>query len=87
MLKIGEFFMIRELFQNGWTKTAIAEATGFDRKTISKYLKSNQLPERKASEQKKESKLEPYKPYILQRVKEGTTNCVVLLEEIQAMGY
>ncbi|MGM2834413.1 terminase gpP N-terminus-related DNA-binding protein, partial [Bacillus cereus group sp. Bce025] len=53
--------MIRELFQKGWTKTAIAEATGFDRKTISKYLKSNQLPERKASEQQKESKLEPYK--------------------------
>ncbi len=79
--------MIRELFQKGWTKTAIAEATGFDRKTISKYLKSNQLPERKASEQQKESKLEPYKSYILQRVKEGTTNCVVLLEEIQTMGY
>ncbi|MEN3152945.1 IS21 family transposase [Priestia aryabhattai] len=87
MLKIGEFFMIRELFQKGWTKTAIAEVTGFDRKTVSKYLKDNQLPKRKGSKQKKESKLGAYKPYILGRLKEGTTNCVVLLEEIQAMGY
>ncbi|GER71906.1 hypothetical protein BpJC7_32090 [Weizmannia acidilactici] len=39
MLKIGEFFMIRELYQKGWTQTAIAKETGFDRKTIRKYLK------------------------------------------------
>ncbi|MGY4110989.1 hypothetical protein ACVIJU_001253 [Aeribacillus sp. SP014] len=25
MLKIGEFFMIRELYQKGWTQTAIAK--------------------------------------------------------------
>ncbi len=53
MLKIGEFFVIRELFQKGWTKTAIAEATGFNPKTVSKYLKDNQLPKRKGSKQKK----------------------------------
>jgi len=29
----------------------------------------------------------PYKNDLLQRIKEGTNNCVVLLEEIQAMGY
>jgi transposase len=41
MLKIGEFFMIRELYQKGWTQTAIAKETGFDRKTIRKYLKGD----------------------------------------------
>jgi transposase len=87
MLKIGEFFMIRELYQKGWTQTAIAKETGFDRKTIRKYLKGDKLPERKVSEKKKASKLDPYKNYLLQRIQEGTTNCVVLLEEIQAMGY
>lgn len=44
MLKIGEFFMIRELHQKGWTKTAIAEETGFNRKTVSKYINNNQVP-------------------------------------------
>jgi transposase len=87
MLKIGEFFMIRELYQKGWTQTAIAKETGFDRKTIRKYLKGNKLPERKVSEKKRKSKLDPYKSYLLQRIQEGTTNCVVLFEEIQAMGY
>ncbi|MCG7315584.1 hypothetical protein MHL30_21135 [Priestia flexa] len=62
--------MIRKLFQKGWTKTATLEATGFNRKTISKYLKNNQLPERKETDHHKESKLETYKPYILQRVKD-----------------
>jgi transposase len=79
--------MIRELYQKGWTQTAIAKETGFDRKTIRKYLKGDKLPERKVSEKKKASKLDPYKNYLLQRIQEGTTNCVVLLEEIQAMGY
>ena len=58
MLKIGEFFMIRELYQKGWTQTAIAKETGFDRKTIRKYLKGDKLPERKGSEKKKTSELD-----------------------------
>lgn len=53
MLKIGEFFMIRELYRQGWTQTAIAKETGVDRKTIHKYLKEDKLPERKASKKKK----------------------------------
>jgi transposase len=56
MLKIGEFFMIRELYQKGWAQTAIAKETGFDRKTIHKYLKEDKLPERKVNKKKKERK-------------------------------
>jgi len=75
--------MIRELYQKGWTQTAIGKETGFDRKTIRKYLKGDKLPERKANGKQKASKLDPYKNYLLQRIQEGTTNCVVLFEEIQ----
>ncbi|OXB91859.1 MULTISPECIES: helix-turn-helix domain-containing protein [Anoxybacillaceae] len=77
--------MIRELYQKGWTQTAIAKETGFDRKTIRKYLKGDKLPERKVSEKKRKSKLDPYKSYLLQRIQGGTTNCVVFLDEIQAL--
>lgn len=86
MLKTGEFFMIRELHQKGWTKTAIAEETGFDRKTVSKYIKEDQVPQ-STMRKVRESKLGAFKPYVLQRIQEGTTNCMVLFEEIQAMGY
>jgi transposase len=58
-----------------------------NRKTIRKYLYADELPERKTNGKKKEKKLDSYKDYLLQRIKEGTTNCVVLMEEIQAMGY
>lgn len=75
------------MYQKGWTQTAIAKETGFNQKTIHKYLNEDKLPERKVNKKKKESKLDPYKNYLLQRIQEGTTNCVVLLEEIQAMGY
>ncbi len=52
MIKIGEFFMIRELYQKGWTITAISEKTGFDPKTIRKYIKQDTLPSKKKVDRK-----------------------------------
>lgn len=83
---LEDIFMIKELKQKGWTLTAIAEETGYDRKTIRKYLNQEKLPQ--ATKRKSSgSKLDPYKSYILARIKEGTINCAVLLEEIQKLGY
>lgn len=82
--------MIKEFYQKGWTITAIAEETGFDRKTIKKYIEQSELPnyqKRKTRHTKRKKLLADYEDYILQRLKEGTTNCVVLLEEIRSMGY
>ncbi|WP_053217944.1 IS21 family transposase [Virgibacillus senegalensis] len=86
MIKIGEFIMIRELFQKGWSITAISKETGFDPKTIRKYIKSEELPRMKKVPSKG-SKLDPFKDYLVKRMKEGTTNCTVLLDEIISMGY
>lgn len=78
--------MIREWKQKGWSVSEIARQTGFDRKTIRKYLNAEASPESKARKSKG-SILDPYKPYLLERIKEGTTNCMVLIEEIRAQGY
>ena len=78
--------MIRELKQKGWTISAIARETGFDRKTVRKHLNADTVPVSKKRTPRK-SKLDPYKAYLLERIKEGTTNCAVLMEEIYAMGY
>ena len=48
MLKMGDFIMIRELYQKGWTLSAISEETGFDRKTIRKYIHSEETPSSKS---------------------------------------
>lgn len=49
--------MIRELKQKGWTISAIARETGFDRKTIRKQLKLETAPQSKRRN-KRESKLD-----------------------------
>ena len=85
-LLLEDFLMIRELKQKGWTISAIAKETGFDRKTIRKYLEAETVPT-SSKKRQKGSILDPYKPYLLERIKEGTTNCVVLIEEIRAQGY
>ena len=38
MLTMEEFLMIRDLYKHGLTISQIAQKTGFDRKTIRKYL-------------------------------------------------
>lgn len=78
--------MIRELKQKGWTITAIAREMGFDRKIFGSIYRQRLLLNQK-KRTKRESKLDPYKPYLLERIKEGTTNCAVLIEEIREKGY
>jgi transcriptional regulator with XRE-family HTH domain len=52
--------MIKEYHSKGWTQTAIAEVTGFEPKTIRKYLNQNELPKRKQPNGKrKQSLLDP----------------------------
>lgn len=85
-LLLEDFLMIRELKQKGWTISAIVKETGFDRKTVRNYINAESSPQSKPRA-KRPSKLDPYKTYLLERIKEGTTNCAVLMEEIRTMGY
>lgn len=86
MISCEEYFMIRDLKSKGLTNKQIADQIGIDRKTVGTWLKMNTLPsyERKTN---KESKLEPYKAYVLQRMNEGCVNSVVLYDEIVDLGY
>ena len=86
MIRSEGFFMIRELRSKGWTIRAISDETGYDPKTIRKYLKMENAPT-KVKRRMRKGKLEPYKDYINERIKEGTTNCEVLFDEIQKLGY
>ena len=86
MIRSEGFFMIRELRSKGWTIRAISDETGYDPKTIRKYLKMENAPT-KVKRKKRKGKLEPYEDYINERIKEGTTNCEVLFDEIQKLGY
>ncbi len=69
MLENEELFMIRELHAHGLSITAISDKTGYDRKTVKKYLNITTLPEPK-HRAKRESKLDKYKDYILKKLHE-----------------
>lgn len=86
MLKREEFFMIRNLKSKGLSITKIAEIVDLDRKTVSKWLDSHELPQYRKRESGT-SKLDGYHDYILKRMNEGCLNAVVILDEIIDQGY
>jgi transposase len=81
-----EWLMIRDLYAQGLSIKAISKKTGFDRKTVRKYLNITSLPESK-KRAKKASKLDEYKDYITTKLHEGPYTASRLYREIQEMGF
>lgn len=78
--------MIRELHAQGLNITEISDKTGYDRKTVKKYLNLTAIPEPQ-QRAKKESKLDNYRDYIIQKLHEGPFTAARLFREIQEMGF
>ncbi len=78
--------MIRELYAQGLNIKAISDKTGYDRKTVKKYLDLTTIPEPK-QRAKKESKLDEFKEYIVKKLHEGPFTAVRLFREIQERGF
>ena len=78
---------INELKRAGQSIQAISNLTGFDRKTIRKYLLTPvgrpEYPARPAQA----GKLEPFKPYLKERLQAGVWNAQVLLRELRKRNY
>lgn len=73
------------LRQQGWTLGAIAQTTGLCRKTVSRWLRAEHLPELRR--RRRPSRLDPYKPYLLQRWNEGCWTAAQLARELRVQGY
>ena len=78
--------MIRDLYSQGFSISEISKQTGFDRKTVRKYLRLKTLPEPQKRSGRK-SKLDPFKPYILEKLEEGPYTAARLYREIKEMGF
>jgi len=78
--------LIRELSSQNLSISEISRQTGFDRKTVRKYLKMKTLPGPQKRPGRK-SKLNPFKPYILEKLKEGPYTAARLYREIKEMGF
>jgi transposase len=78
--------MIRELLRQGLSVSAVARQTGHDRKTIRKLRDAPQHPPPQTRGPRPRL-LDPYAPYLRQRVAAGVLNATKLFTEIQRQGY
>ncbi|WP_155400248.1 helix-turn-helix domain-containing protein, partial [Methanosarcina mazei] len=86
MLKMEEWLLIRDLYSQGFSISKIARQTGYARETVRKYLNKKTVPEPQKRPGRK-SKLDPYKPYILEKLNEGPYTASRLYREIKEMGF
>lgn len=86
MLKVEDWLLIRDLYSQGFSISEISRRTGLARATVRKYLKTKTAPEAQ-KRPPKSSILDPYKPYLEEKVNEGPYTAARLFREIQEMGY
>jgi transposase len=78
---------IEALKRQGLSIRAISELTGYDRKTVRKYLLQPDGVPVYGPRERPPSKLDPFKPYLDERLKAGVWNACVLLRELRQRGY
>jgi transposase len=86
VLNVEERFMIKNLHRQGVSISDIARVMGHDRKTVRKLLQEALLPA-PSLRQPKVRKIDPYIPYLQQRIAEGVLNARKLYGEILGQGY
>jgi len=86
MIEMEEYIVIRELHTQGLTISQISRKTGHDRKTVRTHLNSSSILETKERVQK-ESKLDPYKEYIITKLNEAPYTASRLFRELKEKGY
>ncbi|NLA38443.1 MAG: transposase [Methanomicrobiales archaeon] len=86
MLDMEDFLFIRELYNQGVTISQIARETGFDRKTIRKYVLSGEPPTARPRV-RRPGKLDDYKEYIRNRISGYPPTTARIYREIQEQGF
>ena len=78
--------MLRDSFDEGLSISEIARQTGYDRKTIRKYINSETPPMRN-KRFRDPGKIAPFKEYIISRLNEHPLTATRIYREIQEKGF
>lgn len=78
---------INQLKREGLSILAICNLTGYDRKTIRKYLLAPEARPVYRPRPAPASKLAPFEPYLRERLQTGVWNARVLLRELRSRSY
>lgn len=84
--RLERFEQVVSLFKSGQSQAAISRALGLQRKTIRRWLRSGEFPERKPPH-RPPPKVNEFGAYLSQRWNEGCHNATLLYQEIQNKGY
>lgn len=84
--RLARYEEVHRLHAAGYTQRAIAAELGLHRATVAKFIQADTFPERQ-ERPPQPSILDPYKPYLHQRLEADCRNGMDLLREIQAQGY
>ena len=87
MLRGKDVEDINELKRQGLSIRAISRMTGYDRGTITRYLLGPTGKPNYGPRPAPVSKLEPFKPYLQERLQAGVWNAQVLLRELRERNY
>ena len=87
MLRGKDVHEVEQMKQMGLSVSAISEMTGYDRKTVRKYLLEPEAVPTYSRRAGQPGKLDPHKPYLQDRLTAGVWNAQVLLREIRQRGY
>ena len=68
VVRLGELVVILDLHRQGLSVSAIAQRTGFDRKTVRKYIAAGLEPPAYTPRQPRPTKVAPFHAYLRERV-------------------
>ncbi|MFF4364466.1 ISL3 family transposase [Streptomyces sp. NPDC001604] len=77
---------VQALLAQGWTISAIGRELGLARHTARRYARCEN-PDALADRAIRTTRLDAYRPYLINRWNQGCTNASTLFREIQAQGY
>ena len=83
--RLERYEQVHQLHRQGWQQVRIARHLGLSRKTVRRYLATTAFPEHQPRH--RISRLDPYKPYLLERWNQGCHNAARLAREIRTQGY
>src|SRR4051812_14985259 len=84
--RLARYEEVVALFQSGHSQAGISKALGLQRKTIRRWLRGGEFPERKPPH-RPPPKVNEFGAYLEQRWNEGCHNATVLYQEIRDKGY
>ncbi|MEO3863627.1 transposase [Acrocarpospora sp. B8E8] len=78
---------ITALHEQGYSISAIARALNLERPTVRRFATAASLEELLAKTLERASVLDPFEPYLQQRIAEGCHNAAQLTRELKTLGY